>query len=329
MSTLESRAESGAVHLVAHCGSLAKGENVLIVSDRTTKRLGDMIAAAAGALAGGVEHIVIEPLGMHGREPPAAVAQAMLSSDLIFGITGHSMAHTKARGNAAAKGARYLSLPDFTLELLADPAVGCDYKAVHPLVRAVTDALTDAREIVVTTKAGTHMSMSALGRIGNCCPGYVVARGELGSPPDIEANVSPIENSANGVVVVDGSIPYPGLGLIGETPVCLEVRDGLIVDIVGPTATVAALEKLFASEDPAKTKVLAECGVGLNRAAKLTGAMLTDEGAFGHMHFGFGANSTVGGKNSVPFHLDFVFRAATLDVDGKRILQEGVPLVGA
>lgn len=328
MTMLERRAANGAAHLVAHCGSLANGERVLIVSDETTSRLGELIAAASMPLAGEVTHLVIASLGMHGREPPVEVAQAMLRSDLVVGITGHSMAHTKARGNASKNGARYLSLPDYTLELLADPAVSCDYKVVHPLVRAVTDALTDAREIVVTTKAGTRISMSAKGRIGNCCPGYVSAKGELGSPPDIEANVSPIENSANGIIVVDGSIPYPSLGLVGAEPIRLDVRDGLIVDIAGPRATVDALEKLFASEDQKKTRVLAECGVGLNKAATLTGAMLTDEGAYGHMHFGFGANSTVGGKNSVPFHLDFVFRAATLDVDGRRILDEGTPLVG-
>ena len=30
--------------------------------------------------------------------------------------------------------------------------------------------------------------------------------GELGSPPDIEANICPIESSTNGQVIIDGSI---------------------------------------------------------------------------------------------------------------------------
>jgi 2,5-dihydroxypyridine 5,6-dioxygenase len=316
----------GAAHLVRHCASLRAGEKALVVSDGTTVEVGRLIAEAAGRLGGVVEHVTIAPLGMHGREPPADVGEAMLGCDVVFGVTGHSMAHTKARGNASRRGMRYLSLPDYTLDLLGDPAILCDYRATHGLVRAMADALTGAREIVVSTAAGTRIAMSAADRVGNCCPGYVAAPGELGSPPDIEANVSPIETSAEGVVVVDGSIPYPGLGLV-EAPVRLEVKHGSIVAIEGPRAVRAALDRLFDSEDPRKTRVLAECGIGLNRAAKLTGAMLTDEGAFGHMHFGFGANCTVGGRNSVPFHLDFVFRAATLEVDGRRLLDAGEPTI--
>ena len=69
--------------------------------------------------------------------------------------------------------------------------------------------------------------------------------------------------------------------------------------------------------------VLAECGVGLNPAATLTGVMLTDEGSLGTVHFGFGSNSTVGGINEIAFHVDFVCRAATMSVDGKVIIQKG------
>jgi leucyl aminopeptidase (aminopeptidase T) len=69
--------------------------------------------------------------------------------------------------------------------------------------------------------------------------------------------------------------------------------------------------------------VLAECGVGLNPDAELTGSMLTDEGTNGTMHFGFGSNATVGGQNDVSFHLDVVFREATLEIDGSPILEHG------
>ncbi len=51
--------------------------------------------------------------------------------------------------------------------------------------------------------------------------------------------------------------------------------------------------------------------------------MLTDEGAAGTMHFGFGSNATVGGENDVQFHLDFVFRDATLLVDGNTLIRDG------
>ena len=36
------------------------------------------------------------------------------------------------------------------------------------------------------------------------------------------------------------------------------------------------------------------------------------------VHFGFGSNITVGGKNDVPFHLDFVIKKPDLFIDGLR-----------
>ena len=51
--------------------------------------------------------------------------------------------------------------------------------------------------------------------------------------------------------------------------------------------------------------------------------MLTDEGVLGCVHFGFGSNHTVGGKINVPFHLDFVFRDVSLDVDNVTLLSNG------
>ena len=55
--------------------------------------------------------------------------------------------------------------------------------------------------------------------------------------------------------------------------------------------------------------------------------MLTDEGAAGTMHFGFGSNITVGGKNDVSFHVDFVFCDATLTVDDRVLIEDGRLLV--
>ena len=78
-----------------------------------------------------------------------------------------------------------------------------------------------------------------------------------------------------------------------------------------------------------KAYVLAECGIGLNPAARLTGHMLTDEGTLGSVHFGFGSNATVGGYNDVPFHIDCVIREATLWIDQSAVLVGGVPVARA
>ena len=314
---------SGARHLLFHCGTLSAGEQALVVCDPTTRHLADIIAEEGARSGHAIEVIETPSLWMHGEEPSNEAAGKMCSADLVVGITAKSMAHTQARRDSAAAGARYLSLPEYSLDLLAARALRVDFRHAYSDVRKLADLFSAGRRIRVTSDASTDVYMDISGRAGNCCPGFVERAGELGSPPDIEANISPIESSGEGVVIVDGSIPYPAFGLLKE-PVRLTLSGGQIRRIEGDRKLVSELERMFDAVDPQKSRVLAECGVGLNREAKLSGVMLTDEGAYGTMHLGFGSNHTVGGLNCVPFHLDFVFSAPTLSIDGQVVLDRGV-----
>lgn len=317
---------AGSRHIVRYCGGLQNGENVVVVCDASTRAVGELLTEEAKAAGGVVTLLEVPALDMHGQEPEPAVATQMCGAQLVLGVTAKSMAHTAARRNACAAGARYLSLPEYSLDLLANPAVLIDYREAGARARQVADIFTAGRYARITTVLGTDITLNLDGRIGNCCPGYVTGSGELGSPPDVEANISPIETFSYGRVVVDGSIPYPGLGLLRQ-PICLEVIDGRITNIIGENKVVDQLISLFDRADPLKSRALAECGVGLNPAAKLSGIMLTDEGAMGTMHFGFGSNATVGGVNDVPFHLDFVFCAPTLEVDGRAVIVDGLHVI--
>jgi leucyl aminopeptidase (aminopeptidase T) len=223
-------------------------------------------------------------------------------------------------------GARFLSLPLYDWKLLEDDCLHIDYMAQAWRVRLFADAFTRGNVVHVTTAAGTDIRLGIAGRVGNYCPGFVKVAGDLGSPPDIEANVSPIEDSGEGIVVVDGSITMPGFGLLHD-PVELEVHLGRVIAFRSVNSNyIRQLDALFGEIDSPR-RVVAECGVGLNPAAKLTGTMLTDEGALGCVHFGLGANHTMGGLNKVDFHLDFVFREASVAVDGQQLLSLGVPLL--
>ena len=318
----DDKAIEGADLLLKSCGRVRHGEAVVIVCDRDTRNLGELLESRATLITPRVILIEISPLDMHGQEPPPHLADQMANGDLCLGITAKSMAHTEARRMSALNGTRYLSLPDYTMDLLTHPSLRADFARRGVLARHVADLFTAGSSVRVTSPGGTDITLGIEGRVGNCCPGFVDGPGQLGSPPDIEANVSPIETSGEGVVVVDGSIPYPGIGLLKE-PVTLAVKEGRIHTIEGHPETVSKLRQLFESAESPKAYVLAECGVGLNDKAGLTGAMLTDEGAAGTMHFGFGSNYTVGGLNEVAFHLDFVFRIPSLEVDGVSVLHRG------
>ncbi len=317
---------SAIANLLFHCGHVKPEDNALILCDPETRSMADAFIMVASTHKIKLHLLEIPALTNHGAEPPEYAAKEMESATLIMSLCGFSLAHSKARINAAKHGARFLSLPLYTWNLLEDPSLHIDFKSHAKQVQNFADAFSLGEKIHVYTEAGTDISLKINGRIGNYCPGFVERAGDLGSPPDIEANVSPIENSAEGIVVIDGSITHPNFGLL-KSPVTLTINNGKIIQFESDDKKqVSMLNELFGSLD-SKRRVLAECGVGLNPAAKLTGIMLTDEGALGYLHFGFGANHTVGGLNEVDFHLDFVFRAATLTVDSKILIQGGVPQI--
>jgi leucyl aminopeptidase (aminopeptidase T) len=311
-------------YVVRECGGVQAGERVLVICDAAGHDLAQAMAAVASVLGAHAEVAEIADLSRHGGEPPADVARRMLTTDLTISLCRFSLAHSRARSDSAARG-RFLSLPQYDWALLSDPAVMVDYQAQAATVRRFADAFTKGLEVGVKTRLGTDVLMSIQGRSGNYCPGFVRAPGDLGSPPDIEANIAPIETSAEGTVVVDGSITHHDLGLLA-TPVTLTLEAGLVVEIQSARHDyIRIVEEMFGPPG-SRRRVLAECGVGLNPLARLTGSMLTDEGAMGSVHFGFGANHTVGGLNDVDFHMDFVIRHASLCVDGVPMLADGALL---
>ena len=68
---------------------------------------------------------------------------------------------------------------------------------------------------------------------------------------------------------------------------------------------------------------MGEIGIGLNPMCSLNGRMLEDEGCMGTVHFGFGNNITFFGTIESKIHLDMVFVAPTVTVDGTIILESG------
>ena len=308
-------------HLVTHCGGVLRGENVFVVCDALTRDIADVFVLQGQELGAKVSLAQIPDLDRHGLEPPAAVGEQMLAADLTISLCRSSLAHSHARRASAASG-RFLSLPQYSLDLLCDPSIMVDYEAQAATVRKFADAFTSGSEIRVTTRLGTDLALRIDGRVGNCCPGFVRKAGDLGSPPDIEANVSPIETSAEGIAVIDGSIACSELGLL-SAPVTLRLENGRVVAMDSPLEEYVEVLTQMLGPSRSPRRVLAECGVGLNPKARLTGAMLVDEGTLGCVHLGFGANHAVGGCNVVDFHLDFVMREASLWVDGVSMIRDG------
>ena len=79
------------------CMGLKPGERVLILTDDEKRPLGDALYETARDLGAKPVLMQMPVCGVSGQEPPAAVAAAMLESDVVIAPTCDSITHTNAR----------------------------------------------------------------------------------------------------------------------------------------------------------------------------------------------------------------------------------------
>jgi leucyl aminopeptidase (aminopeptidase T) len=304
-----------AVHTVIdRCLGVGPGEEVLVIADSDTRRLGE--ALRDGARGAGAEAVLalMDPREVDGNEPPETISGALTCCDVFIAPTTRSLSHTKARKRATDNGARGATMPGVTEDMLAR-TMAMDFDAMGARSLAVASRLTNADSAHLTCPRGTDFRLDLSGRKGVPDNGELTTRGAFGNLPCGEGYIAPL--SGAGQIVVAATIASLGMA---EEPITLTVEDGRLVRAengLGPRF-IALLEA--AGEHGTN---LAELGVGTNDRAELTGRVLEDEKIFGTVHVAFGASAGIGGNVSVPVHLDVVILDPTLDVGGERILQAG------
>jgi leucyl aminopeptidase (aminopeptidase T)/acyl carrier protein len=312
------------LHILLHCGGLEKGERVAVIGDGKTAELAKEFAREAKRNGAGEITLEIGDIAdIHGQEPNPAAAAAMLQADLVVGLTWMSLAHTNARLAAAERGARYLSLPQYDRAMLSHPAVMVDYRSLAGAPLLIARALKEGHTARIRTPGGTSVAFDISNRDANFCPGYLNKFCRLASPPDIETNIAPTENGTNGTFVVDGSVAVADIGAV-VVPFAMHIESGRCTCISGGDGDIAVRVKhLFEMVDDDRSRIVGELGFGFNPLAEPCGNMLLDEGAMGCVHLGFGSNLIIGGCNATPFHLDFIARNVTLEIDGRVHIRDG------
>lgn len=311
----------GAKVLVEVCAGLRPSERVLIVADTENISIARTMAYAVKMIGAEYTIAVMEPRKTHGEDPTLAIANAMLGADVVFAPTKFSLSHSKAREEANKYGVRFISMPDYREDMLKGGAIEADFLEVQKTVNELAETLERGKRVQIMTPSGTNMVLNINDRLANKVSGVCREPGTWGSPPNIEVNISPIEDESKGIVVVDGSIPMPEIGVINE-PFKIKVEKGRIVEINGGAQAEVFKGILEANNNP-NCLVLGEFGIGLNPKARITGSMLEDEGAYGTIHFGWGHNYDSGGRNIAPTHIDTVIKNPMVIIDGKTIIENG------
>jgi len=313
---------TGARKIIKDCLDTQPGEKVLVLTDTETKSIGDLIARAAYEVTDKVILAIITPRKGHGYSPPKRIVPAMLDSDVIAMPLKFSMTHAEAINKARSKGARIASMGDFNESMLEEGGIEAEFLNIKETVDKIASIFENGKKVTVTTSKGTNIRMDIQNRRGQSEPGLAHEKGKLCSPPNIEANISPVEGSAKGTIIVDGSIPHPDLGVINN-PINISVKEGKIIDIDETNNQAKILKTLLCDMEDPNIYNIAELGIGLNPSSEICGNMLEDESAAGTCHIGIGDNTSFGGEVKAKSHIDLILKEATVKVDEIVIQKNG------
>ena len=215
--------------------------------------------------------------------------------------------HSEFRKRATARGARVGFVTD---DLSAVDATAL--AKVAAATRRTAERLTQASRATVTAGGGTQLELDVTGRPGLPLTNELAEPGSWGAlPAFFEAAVAPVEGTARGTIVVDGTSLVTG---VATEPITLTVVDGTVVELRGGRGDAL---RAYLDDAGENARNLAELGIGTNPLAPpaLTGTFV-DKRIAGTVHFGLGDNRGLGGRTRAAIHTDVQVLDARVQLDG-------------
>ena len=300
---------------INNCMMVKKGESVLVITDQPLRKIGYAFREAAEEATAEAMLLEILPRSSNGEEPPGSVAKFMKDFDVLIIPTSKSMSHTNARREACEAGARCVTLPGI-LEDTMERTLNADYQEIAQRSIKLAEMVNRGKTARVTTPAGTDITMGIEGRECHADTGLVHNPGDFSNLPAGEAYIAPVEGTANGVIVVDGSM----VGKV-KKPIRIVVKDGFATEITGDRSAEELEKMLEPFGQPGRN--IAELGIGTNHKARIVGNVLEDEKVMGTVHMALGDNKSMGGNVSVQSHLDGILLKPTLWIGEEKIMEDG------
>jgi len=246
----------------------------------------------------------------------AALADATLLLFLAQEPRGdEASARFEASERVGENGGRGIFLGFVDPELLRDELSkpGVD---LADTARRLLGHVDGARVVRVRGAGGTDLTLRVEGRpwISDALP---LEAGGFANYPNGEIYVAPHSDGADGLLVADLTVPYTVDGLVDE-PVRIRFEAGRAVSIDGGRA--AQMLRELVADAGRGADVIAELGIGFNPNVEPRGHVMLDEKAAGTAHVAIGRNTgSYGGDNEAEIHVDCIFSAPQVEVDGRPI----------
>ncbi|MET4575916.1 leucyl aminopeptidase [Ottowia thiooxydans] len=269
-------------------------------------------------------------VGVQGRHPLVGNTLALntlKSASMVIDMVGLLFSREQAEIQAA--GARVLRVMEpfhvlkqmFPTEDLArrvEYAKGLLEKAGR--MRITSDAGTD-----VTYKLGQYPVISEYG--------YTHEAGRWDHFPSGFAFTQGDDGGVEGRVVLQPGDILCAFKQYVQSPITLEIRQGMVVEITGEGTDAELIKSYIDSFNDPRAYAISHIGWGLNEKARWFQFSVTRQLAqehvmnalsfYGNVLFSLGPNLELGGTNDTACHLDLPMRRCNLWLDDVQILREG------
>ncbi|MCC6298718.1 MAG: aminopeptidase [Anaerolineales bacterium] len=310
-------------NVVHTCMGLQRGEKVLVVVDEPLGYARDLLLAEAAQTDPAELWSYTFPNASRPLDAyPSALLNLMTQADAIVLLLA-SMNPARElpawnEGKAViVKGTARAGIGAFIDQSILDLEMSADYEQIAAFTSSLAERLRGSSSARITTALGTDLRMSLEGREWRADTGILHGRGVFGNLPSGEIYIAPVEDSAEGVLVIDKCLP----GMLLSEPARVVFEKGRVTQVDGG-AGAEFLRNAFAQHGDA-ARVIAELGIGTNPKARLQGNIITDEKVLGTIHVAVGRNDFLGGKNVATTHIDGVVGQPTLEIDGRVVIENG------
>lgn len=273
---------------------------------------------AASDLGVPVASAAIAETTQKGDELPDRVLEGFSSASVILlvvsPIHNQIFGHHPVKDQAVERGARigFVTIPIGEF----DPR---KIDRIAHVSRTMGQMLSEAREAHLTSAVGTDVHLDLTGRNAVVFTNFLREPGAWGALPDYaETAIPPVEGSAKGKLIADGTMI--GVGLLPR-PVRFDISDGKIVRF--DTSKEALAFKSLLEKGEGEIYGVAELGLGVNEFVTEFDGGFEDKKIFGGAHLGIGGNLDLGGKQASTVHLDIILKKVSLELDGKWLLRDG------
>ncbi|WBX99996.1 peptidase M29 [Ramlibacter tataouinensis] len=318
------------------------GDTVAVLSESQSRPVLVELARLAAARLGARVFGLVMPTVFASGTPPArstgasdalqhiapAVA-ALAGSTLVVDCTVEGLMHAPELPAILEGGARVLYVSNEHPEALARLAP-LDDGSLERRVKEHVKRLRGAREMRVTSEAGTDLRISLQGAVAGGNWGYTTRPGTMTHWPGGLALAFPAAGSVDGrLVLAPGDVNLTFKRYL-EQPVTLVIEADYVTRIEGTGLDAELMRSYIAAWNDREAYAVSHVGYGLNAAARWDSMALYDKRDFngtelrafaGNFLYSTGANE-VAGRHTLG-HFDLPLRHCTVTLDGTPVVEQG------